>query len=228
MVDGSRSPSMALTEWVQAALFVAALGLLLFVGYLLFSNSSAILKYLREAHYEPLAIATSPSGANVYLDGRSIGITPVTVKTFAGAHSVEIVKSGYAEQSLAINLERDRYNRKDGKNYTLTHAAKPWIVNLKLERISAAVTSTELPTITPSHAEARPESLQQGRALRSTPPPASTGIVDGRLGLIEQRLNIIDQKIDLANTVKLPIWGTLAAIFLTLGGFLFALLRKAP
>jgi len=49
------------------------------------------------------SISSSPSGANVYLDGKYKGITPVVFHTGEGQHKLTIKKTGYSTVSKEVN-----------------------------------------------------------------------------------------------------------------------------
>lgn len=218
---------MSAPDWAQLVLFAAAIGLILYVGYLLVSNREDIFQYMREAHYKPLAIATTPSGATVNLDGKEIGRTPITINTYAGAHTVTVKKEGFIEQSLAVNLEDDRYERTNENRSRLVYSAKPWILNLNLEPQHSKLTTAEEATLPL-------ENRQSPLISQTIPTPSSTAepIKDqaslmGRIELIENRLSAVDQKIDLAVTLKLGVLGTLAAVFFAFIAFLVGMRRRA-
>ena len=52
-----------------------------------------------------LTVGSNPLGAAVYVDGRSVGQTPVTVDRLAvGEHRVKVVKDGYLENSRVVSV----------------------------------------------------------------------------------------------------------------------------
>jgi hypothetical protein len=52
-----------------------------------------------------ISILSNPSSANVYLDGTSKGITPITLKNIpVGSHTIKLTKSGYADHSKTITV----------------------------------------------------------------------------------------------------------------------------
>ena len=72
-----------------------------------------------EMDYGDLLIDSTPSGANVYVDGRRKGTTPVTIvgSTFKSArHFVNMTKKGYAVYSIDLIL---RPNKPSIVNMTL-------------------------------------------------------------------------------------------------------------
>jgi hypothetical protein len=59
-----------------------------------------------------LAIDSRPAGARVYLDGKSIGITPVEIQTVdAGSHAVRIEREGYQRWTSAVRVVAGERNR---------------------------------------------------------------------------------------------------------------------
>ena len=74
-----------------------------------------------------MLVRSSPAGARVMLDGKEVGITPVTVRALAfGTHIVRVTRDGYLDderrvavsarrpaQSLIVELSRAREARPD-------------------------------------------------------------------------------------------------------------------
>src|SRR5262245_61222164 len=53
-----------------------------------------------------LLVESEPPGASVYVDGRSVGETPLTLPTVAaGEHRVRVVRLGYLENSRLITVK---------------------------------------------------------------------------------------------------------------------------
>ncbi|MDD5616363.1 MAG: PEGA domain-containing protein [Candidatus Methanoperedens sp.] len=56
-----------------------------------------------------LYIVSTPSSAELYLDGAYKGVTPITIPSVStGSHTVVLKKSGYNEVSKTINVENDQ------------------------------------------------------------------------------------------------------------------------
>jgi hypothetical protein len=50
-------------------------------------------------------VTTNPSGAQVYLDGALVGVTPVTVRDVAaGTHRVKLTREGYADRESQVQV----------------------------------------------------------------------------------------------------------------------------
>lgn len=61
------------------------------------------------AHETVLSVNSDPAGATVYVDGRFVGQTPLTVPALpAGDHRVRLVKDGYLENSRIIKVNGDK------------------------------------------------------------------------------------------------------------------------
>nr|WP_255350341.1 PEGA domain-containing protein [Methanosarcina sp. 2.H.A.1B.4] len=65
-------------------------------------KTASISKKLR-VNERVYSISSSPSGANVYLDGKYKGITPVVFHADEGQHKLAIKKTGYSTVSKEIN-----------------------------------------------------------------------------------------------------------------------------
>jgi hypothetical protein len=62
-----------------------------------------------DARRGALAITSVPPGAGVDVDGRRVGVTPITVPDLvAGTHRVTIVREGYLEHSKEVTVETGR------------------------------------------------------------------------------------------------------------------------
>lgn len=59
-----------------------------------------------------ISVSTNPDGADVYIDGLSVGKSPVfDVKVAAGKHTVTAVKEGYIEAESSINVGVDAHEK---------------------------------------------------------------------------------------------------------------------
>lgn len=201
-------------ETVTTALAAAAaLAAIVF----LIANLNAVGQFFREAHYQPLSISTSPSGATVFLDGNDIGQSPITVNTAPGPHTLVVRKEGFQEHSVALSLERDRYERGEDKRMRLVHKAEPWLANIELEPIAVPSVAAEPQRSMPGPVESKgsPQSPVR-REEHSQVDAVLPESVAARLSLLEQRIQIVDDKAEFAATLKLSILGILVTIFLAL------------
>lgn len=58
-----------------------------------------------------IRVTSVPSGADVFLDGKSAGITPLIIKDISvGEHRVELKKSGFIDSTSRVLVEKDRVN----------------------------------------------------------------------------------------------------------------------
>jgi hypothetical protein len=56
-----------------------------------------------------MAVTSDPPGANVYVDGRYVGQTPIQVaKLSAGDHRLRVIKAGYLENGRRIRIDAGR------------------------------------------------------------------------------------------------------------------------
>jgi fibronectin type 3 domain-containing protein len=66
-------------------------------------------KYFLDMCTGNLSIKTEPSGAEVIVDGRDMGLTPLSVdKLQAKRHMVKLKKEGYREKDIAVNISKDK------------------------------------------------------------------------------------------------------------------------
>ncbi len=67
--------------------------------------SAPVRPVLGDATAGSLRIESEPPGASVYVDGRSVGDTPVTVAAVVGVHRVRIIRLGYLENSRLVTVK---------------------------------------------------------------------------------------------------------------------------
>jgi hypothetical protein len=59
-----------------------------------------------------LTVDSRPSGASVFLDGRAVGTTPMSIATVdAGSHAVRIERDGYRRWTSAVRVVAGENNR---------------------------------------------------------------------------------------------------------------------
>jgi hypothetical protein len=51
-----------------------------------------------------------PEAATVFINGRMVGITPVTVQLSMGSHTILVEKSAYSSKSYRLNIDRGGEN----------------------------------------------------------------------------------------------------------------------
>jgi len=62
------------------------------------------------AHKKPtLKISTTPEGADIYIDNKYIGKTPITIELEKGKHKIELKKDGYKPNIQDITLNDDMF-----------------------------------------------------------------------------------------------------------------------
>jgi tetratricopeptide (TPR) repeat protein len=67
------------------------------------------LQQAQEGQVPPLiAVASDPQGAQLYVDGKLIGPTPIKARSTPGAHEIRLVLDGYTPRSGKINLPDSR------------------------------------------------------------------------------------------------------------------------
>jgi PEGA domain. len=82
-----------------AVIIIATVAILFMLGYRLDSNNG------RLEQGALLQFDSAPSGADVYVDGHSIGTRTATKQTvIAGTHSIKMTKSGYQDWNRTLNL----------------------------------------------------------------------------------------------------------------------------
>lgn len=228
MEDSASSIAKKASNWGELALSAVSVLLVLLVIFVLFVNREAIVQFFREAHYQPLGIATTPAGASVIFDGEEIGTSPITIKTAPGPHTIVVRKQNFKEQSLAINLERDRYERGEGRAVRLVYAADPWIVNLALDPLpsEAKVPVVEDQVASKDSTQAVPDVADPDENPSAASSLGADPLLDGRIDLIEQRIQLLDGKVEFASMLKLAVIAMLVAIFLALGVQVLGHLRR--
>jgi hypothetical protein len=119
-----------------------------------------------------LLVRSTPAGARVMVDGRSVGVTPVTVSDLQpGSHQVRIVRDGYAAVERRVSLSGSRPAQ------------------------SIAVNLSRTPAAGAAAAPATPRSLGRtvGALFVDSRPPAANVFVDGKLvGTTPLQLDTID------------------------------------
>jgi hypothetical protein len=53
--------------------------------------------------------ATEPAGAEVQLDGRSLGVTPATFALPSGVHEFEVRKPGYLSSQITVRVPQEAH-----------------------------------------------------------------------------------------------------------------------
>lgn len=52
-----------------------------------------------------LSVTSEPAGAEVYLDGNKVGMTPIELSVAEGAHSVRLVKRGFLDDTRTVDVQ---------------------------------------------------------------------------------------------------------------------------
>jgi len=87
-------------------------------------------------------VRSTPAGARVVLDGKEVGMTPVTVRALSfGTHIVRITRDGYLDderrvsvsakrpaQSLIVELSRLQDSKPDGSESAATRFTAPLVI----------------------------------------------------------------------------------------------------
>jgi hypothetical protein len=68
------------------------------------NNSSGVPTSLKTV---PLKVISVPPAANLKVDGRDVGITPITVPMGVGNHTLSFSKEGYATGSTPVDIKAD-------------------------------------------------------------------------------------------------------------------------
>jgi len=117
-----------------------------------------------------IEVASSPSGAKIYLDSAYVGTTPYTVDDVSpGYHTILISKTGYEDWSERINVKSDTTIR----------------LNADLDAVQTAV-ATSLPTVTPTTTVLKTSTKKVPTPWPTTTTPASplkTPLVLGAIAL---------------------------------------------
>jgi len=101
--DGGTPPeprdgtSISLRTLVRALLVLVGVAFLAFAGVFLY--------YYLKPKYGGMVVKTTPPGANVVLDGKPRGVTPLTIPELrAGGHQVRLTKEGYKETVQQVEV----------------------------------------------------------------------------------------------------------------------------
>lgn len=227
MDDSASSEKKESANWGELALAAIAVIVVLSVAVFLFINRDSLARFFTEAHYQPLSISTTPSGGSVVLDGKEVGTSPVTVRTAPGPHTVLVRKAGFKEHSIALSLERDRYERGEGRAIKLVQAAEPWIVNVELQPDDQHIAQTSSHSSVSEALGNQVAPQTPVESIKPSPPDGRTSVpIETRLVILEERLTATNERVDFAVMLKLAIIAVVVAIFLALGLQAFVNLRK--
>ena len=69
-----------------------------------------------------IEIASSPSGATIYIDDITNGTTPRNVNILVGSHKVTLKKAGYSDWAKIVNVEEDETTEVDATLYAVATA----------------------------------------------------------------------------------------------------------
>jgi len=102
-------------------------------GYIVwnFSNPTIIYEYNPPSTVARLSIDTHPSGATVYVDGNTVGTSPLTLDVDEGYHEISAELTGYRLKNCVNSAKTDSMCRAYCKSGEVTH------VVLELEQIPA-------------------------------------------------------------------------------------------
>ncbi len=101
-----------------------------------------------------ISISSTPSGAEIYLDGAYKGTTPLSISgVTAGSHTIKLVKSGYNEYITSVYVEATKtatlfasLTLKTGSIYV---SSNPSSANVYLNGIHKGVTPITIPDVSP-------------------------------------------------------------------------------
>jgi len=72
------------------------------------ANQTATLDFSLSSPGGSISVTTNPPGARIFIDSEDVGISNKTVQVAVGEHDVTLVKEGYAEISVKINVPPGR------------------------------------------------------------------------------------------------------------------------
>ena len=88
-----------------------------------------------------ITISSSPSGANVIIDGTAMGSTPFTTRTLTtGSHSLLLQLNGYLDYTTTFTIQPDQLNQ---ESYTLSPV--PATIIPQVTRVQTTVPVTTVP-----------------------------------------------------------------------------------
>ncbi len=102
-------------RWIAIAMAVA------------FVTGGAVFYTYASTEYGKVVVHTKPDGAAIKVDGVKVSgaKTPYTVELETGEHNIELIKDGYAEQTLSVEVKRHKKVLLDNGTIELQHAKAP-------------------------------------------------------------------------------------------------------
>jgi hypothetical protein len=98
-----------------------------------------------------IAVSSSPSGADIYLDGEYQGTTPKTISDVtSGDHKIELKKSGYENWSKSVNIETVKTTDVSATLLILTLTPTATLKPTPTPTLTPTPTATPKPTPTPT------------------------------------------------------------------------------
>jgi len=91
-------------QQVRVAFQVFSVGIPVRLKLVARNNSSGVPTSLKTV---PLKVISVPPAANLKVDGRDVGITPITVPMGVGNHTLSFSKEGYATGSTPVDIKAD-------------------------------------------------------------------------------------------------------------------------
>lgn len=108
-----------------------------------------------------LNLSSTPSGAQVFIDGRAVGSTPLVVDLPEGGHSVEFKRAGYSTATTNVNV---RVNQTVSYNAILSQLRREGQVNFDSNPRGAQVTiNGRVAGVTPTSTITMPEGSYQAQ-----------------------------------------------------------------
>ena len=140
-----------------------------------------------------LLVRSTPAGARVVVDGRNVGLTPITLTGLPpGSHAVRILRDGYAAVERRISLSGTRTSQSIAVNLSRAPGGEP---RTAAAPAPVAPAPARMPTPVPAPVPTTPATLGRtvGALVVDSRPPAATVFVDGKLaGTTPLQLDNVD------------------------------------
>ncbi len=131
-IDGTFQGKTPLTfEWAYPSceLVIEKDGWSTYAEKLALEPGRNVIEYSLESTQVRLSVNSDPEGAQVFLDGKPSGRTPLETELAPGQHTIKLLKEGYRtlEESIRISSDSDRlFELQESETIVIRISAHPW------------------------------------------------------------------------------------------------------
>ncbi|MCK9523182.1 MAG: PEGA domain-containing protein [Proteobacteria bacterium] len=115
-----------------------------------------------------LNVASTPAGAQIYINGKSKGVTPQIMELAAGEHTLRLQLEGYEAITTRVRIASDRVTRLQLKMKTPPVAQPKVVSNIKQLAPEAAIVKVHVPV----------DKSKPGTVFLVTTPPGLLAFID--------------------------------------------------